>query len=100
MANTMGRIALTRDTTANWDSKRDFIPMRGEVIVYMDAGHKSDGNGGTINVPRFKVGDGQAYLIDLPFVGEDANVTPEDIAFWNNKLNCTLAGEILIFNRD
>lgn len=51
-------------------------------------------------MPGFKIGDGNAYLIDKPFVGEadskllqqhieDAglHIQPGERAFWNNKLN-------------
>lgn len=39
-----------------------------------------------INVPGIKIGDGNAAIIDLPYV----NVTARQINFWNNKINCIL----------
>ena len=110
------RILARRDTTENWNQHRDFIPMRGEICIYMDAGSMDDGYGNTINVPGIKIGDGNAYLIDLPFVGNDQryailqelrnhtndwtiHVSPEDRSFWDNKLNCTQSGETLVLNR-
>jgi len=30
------RIKLKRDTTANWNAARGFIPLEGEVIIYLD----------------------------------------------------------------
>lgn len=104
------------DTTANWNAKRDYIPNRGDIIVYTDHGQIDDGYGNIIDVPGVKIGDGNAYLIDLPFVGADVryqiltelrahtgntliHVTPEEKEFWNNKLNCTVNGENLILNR-
>lgn len=111
------RILARRDTTANWNEHRDFVPMRGEIIVYMDAGQMDDGYGNTINVPGIKIGDGNAYLIDLPFVGAEQryailqelrahtsdwsiHVTAEDRTFWNNKLNYSIYDGTLIFNRN
>lgn len=111
------RILARRDTTANWNTARDFIPMQGEIIIYTDHGQMDDGYGNTINVPGIKIGDGNAYLIDLPFVGADTryailqelrqhegdwsiHVSPEDRIFWNNKLNCEIIGEKLIMNRN
>lgn len=45
----------------------------------------------TVYVPGIKIGDGSAYVVDLPFV----NVTSEQINFWNNKVNCYLEPEII-----
>ena len=48
-------------------------------------------------IPGFKVGDGQAYLIDLPFVDDvyarhildqSIHVSPEDRASWSSKITC------------
>lgn len=110
------RILARRDTTENWNNHRNFVPMLGEIIIYTDAGTMDDGYGNEINVPGIKIGDGNAYLIDLPFVGNDQryailqelrnhtndwtiHVSPDDRNFWNNKLNCLVEGEKLIMNR-
>ena len=110
------RILARRDTTENWNAQRSFIPLRGEVIIYTDHGQMDDGYGNTINVPGVKIGDGSAYLIDLPFVGNDVryqilhelrehtgntviHVTQEDRDFWNNKLNYSINDGNLILNR-
>lgn len=110
------RILVRKDTTERWNANRSFIPLRGEVIVYTDHGQMEDGQGNTINVPGVKVGDGNAYLIDLPFVGDDTqhqilqelrdhtgntaiHVTQQDRQFWNNKLNCQVNDGVLILNR-
>ena len=111
------RICARRDTTANWNLHRDFVPMRGEIIIYTDAGTMDDGYGNTINVPGIKVGDGSAYLIDLPFVGNDQryailqelrqhtedwsiHVSQADRNFWNNKLNYSINDGNLTLNRN
>lgn len=117
MDNIPGRILATRDTTENWNAKRDFIPLRGEIIVYTDHGKIDDGYGNLVNVPGVKIGDGSAYLIDLPFVGADEryailqelrqhtgnaviHVTQEEKNFWGNKLNYTINDGNLILNRN
>ena len=41
-------------------------------------------------VPGIKIGDGSAYVVDLPFV----NITSEQVNFWNNKVNCYLETEL------
>lgn len=50
------------DTTAGWNAKSGYIPDDGDVIVYTD---KSG------NVPGVKIGDGESYCSDLPFIGDD-----------------------------
>ena len=107
------RILVRRDTTNNWNAIRSFIPMRGEIIVYTDAGSTDDGNGNIINVPGIKIGDGNAYLLDLPFVGSDTakqilqelrehsqnsliHVSQQDRTSWDNKISCHVDNERLL----
>jgi hypothetical protein len=111
------RFKVTRDTTEHWNAHRDFIPMRGEVIIYTDHGKIDDGYGNMIDVPGVKIGDGSAYLIDLPFAGDDVryqiltelrehsgnteiHVTQQEKNFWSNKLNFTINDGNLILNRN
>lgn len=107
---------VQKDTTANWNSKIGYVPEKNDVIIYSDHGQMDDGFGNTIDVPAIKIGDGNAYLVDLPFVGDDVryqiltelrshtgnsfiHVTQEEKEFWNNKLNCTVNNGNLILNR-
>lgn len=103
-------------TTDFWDSCRGYIPNRGQIIVYSD--HATiERNGQQVKVPGIKIGSGNGYIQDLPFVGDEIvnelmlhinnnniHVTPEEKAYWNNKLNVTDAHEVvngtLIFNRN
>ena len=119
------RIQLKRDTTANWNAARGFVPLRGEVILYTDYysyEKEIDGRTRTVLVPAIKVGDGNAYVQDLPFVDEDLrdmlmehinnmdlHVTLGEKNFWNNKINVDdayeavhdeLVDEMLILNRN
>lgn len=107
---------VQNDTTENWNAKRTYVPERNDIIIYSDHGTIDDGNGNNVDVPGIKIGDGNAYLIDLPFLGEDdknqilqevrshtgnsvIHVTSEDKNFWDNKLNCEVVEGNLIFNR-
>lgn len=97
------RIQLKRDTKTNWEKvESTFIPLNGELIIYTDYRTETyiDGEGQSKvrNIPAFKVGTGNSYLGDLQF----AVVTPEEIAFWNNKLNLIdeIENEKLIFTRN
>lgn len=53
------RVKNKHDTEANWANAVNFTPMAGELIVY-DADD-------TTTYPRFKVGNGQDNINDLPF---------------------------------
>lgn len=114
------RVQNKRDTTANWDSTRGFIPFAGEIIIYTDyqtIQKEVNGQMKEVYVPGVKVGDGRAYVQDLPFVDEElrtyimghinnpnVHVSEQDRNFWNHKLNIDDASEVvnaaLVFNRN
>lgn len=86
------------DTTQNWNDQVGFIPPKGAIIVYSDYATK-DG----VDIPNFKVGDGLAYLVDLPFVGDDLrltlmghlqnttiHITAAEREKWDNKVSCAV----------
>lgn len=118
--STTARIKFKRDTTENWNAARGMIPLEGEVIVYNDYATKTkmvDGEEQTVKIPAIKIGDGKAYVQDLPFVNEELrdqllnhinnpeiHVTMAEKLFWNNKINVNDASEVvneaLIFNRN
>ena len=63
------RIILKNGIEANWNKVTDFIPKKGEVIIYNPDNEHS--------TPRFKVGNGQQLPKDLPFV--KTGVSQEDL---------------------
>ena len=122
------RIQLKRDTTENWNMS-DLVPMPGEVVVYTDYEVKTyeveeygEKVTKTVEIPNIKIGTGNAYVQDLPFVDEktrdilmahiqdhDIHVTLQEKVFWNNKINVDdakeqitgeLEDETLILNRN
>lgn len=63
MSNTLKtRISQKHDIEANWLKAINFIPLKGEIIVY----DEDDQN----PVPRLKVGNGKDNVNTLPFVDE------------------------------
>lgn len=95
-----GFAGIEIDTTIHWNAKPEYRPANGVLIVYSDYKTYTNEQGQEVVVPGFKIGDGNAYLIDKPFVGEadskilqqhieDAglHIQPGERAFWNNKLN-------------
>ena len=119
------RIQLKRDTKENWNAARGFVPLAGEIIIYTNySSYEKEVNGETrtILIPGIKIGDGNAYVQDLPFVDKDLrdtlmehinnmdlHVTLGEKTFWNNKINVDdayeathdeLVDEMLILNRN
>lgn len=91
-------------TTSDWTTETPIISEADKLYVYTDYQTDSQGR----NIAGIKVGDGNAYLVDLPFIDEvyldhihdtTVHVTAEEKAFWNNKLNCYYGGETLTINR-
>lgn len=100
-------------TRAYWESRPKFVPPENQVVVWTDRS-TVDGK----SVPGFKVGDGHAYNIDLPFVGDDVasglaaelsrhtgdqlvHVSAADRSSWNGKVDLIdeVVNEALVFRR-
>lgn len=62
------RLKQKTNTFAYWSANSDFIPLKGEIIVYSNRRTTTDENGQVINIPDFKVGDGISKLGQLPFL--------------------------------
>ena len=56
------RIQSKHETEANWNKATNFIPLKGEIIIYDPDT--------TYDYPRIKVGDGKTNVISLKFVTE------------------------------
>jgi hypothetical protein len=113
------RLKVKTDTTANWALvSGTFTPLKGEIIVYSDYQTVGEGNEQTV-IPGIKIGTGNAYVGDLPFVDQDTratllahisnsgiHVTGRQKAFWSNKIDIDessgqeVRNETLIFTRD
>lgn len=62
------------DLTANWEKATNFVPKKGEIIVYSD--------GGGTGIPKMKVGDGTTKVGSLEFISAtvpDASVSTSGI---------------------
>lgn len=96
------------NTKENWDSQRHLIGQKDVVYVYTNQYTNEYGE----DIPGFKVGDGLAYLIDLPFNDDimarhiaDTNihVTLEEKECWSNKVTCFMDAndlENLVFTKN
>ena len=81
-------------TSAEWAALTTLVSMPGEVYVYSDGGTDAQGN----PIPMIKIGDGNAYVVDLPFTTAiDFRITQADIDNWNGKVSVRIEGDRLIF---
>lgn len=90
-------------TTAQWNAQVSLESVAETMYVYTDHATDSQGN----PIAGIKVGDGSAYLIDLPFTDtvmmehitdNVRHVTAQERAFWNEKVRCYTDGsESLVF---
>lgn len=103
-------------TTAQWNAEITTIGEKNVLYIYTD--YKTvEQQGEEYFLPGLKVGDGTSYLIDLPFLNDTSalnqalldhinnhivHITPEQRAFWNDKLNyqSLLINETLVLNRN
>lgn len=118
LSDALENLKIRHGTTEHWQSDITFIPKKGQIIIYEDYS-QIEKEGEMINVPAFKIGDGLAFLVDLPFVNDDLrmelinhindinmHVSLNDRLSWNNKVTCyteeqpELDGETLIFSKD
>lgn len=97
---------ILRNTCDYWNSHRDFIPKDKQIVIYTDAIFYS-GN----YYSMIKIGDGNAYLIDIPFINEATlkklsdhcndeiiHITQDEREKWNKAVTISTKGERLIFN--
>lgn len=76
-------------TTAEWAQLTTLVSQRGMIYVWSD--YKTENN---VPIPAIKIGDGLAYVVDLPFA--TLAITQSQINSWNNKVSARVSGEELI----
>lgn len=77
------RVISKHDTETNWNKATNFIPLKGEIIVY--------DRDNTHNYERFKIGDGETVVGNLPFT-----VNPHGHDEYALKTNTITAGKGLV----
>ena len=95
-------------TTEQWNSTPSTISEAGALYIWADYKQNEQGE----DIPGVKIGDGKAYIIDLPFIDdiytqhiadELIHVSQEDRDKWDNKVTCfisALDNEKLVFTKD
>ena len=99
-------------TTEYWNAQPLLIGEKSHIYVYTDYAVTKHGEKSVL-VPNIKIGDGNAYLIDNPFVATSVeelvdlhindttqHITEEERNLWNNKVECHLSesdSETIVF---
>lgn len=71
-------------TTAQWAQETSLVSVYGGIYIYMDYRQESGDN-----IPAMKIGDGNAYVVDLPFFS--TGCTEADRQRWDNKVSAMLS---------
>ena len=95
-------------TTAEWEKQPSMVSEPGALYIWSDYRQDEQGN----NIPGVRIGDGNAYVTDLPFQdgdflahiqNTDIHVTAEQKAYWDDKITCYIDPNNehnLIFTKD
>ena len=76
-------VAIYSKTKDEWASMPGLMSIKDALYIYTDYRQETNPDTGEIkNIPRMKIGDGMAYVIDLPFA--TMSITDEDITRWND----------------
>lgn len=81
------RTEVLRGTCDYWNNQRHLVSRRNVIYLYTDYIKNTDPETGEVTYNYgLKIGDGLAYLIDIPFVGGvGSSISQEMIDFWDNK---------------
>ena len=77
-----GRIIQKHDTKANWDKATNFVPLKGEIIVYDD-------------LKKIKIGDGATKVGNLAFINDLDTINGKYLSLTGG----TMTGNININNK-
>ena len=105
-------------TTEEWNEQRLLRSEKKTIYIYTDHEiiQSGDENEPPVYRPGIKVGDGNAYLIDIPFIMGDydtlernltehvsntsIHVTEAEKTFWNNKMRAYVEDETLVITTE
>lgn len=66
-----GRLVQKADTEANWEKATTFVPLKGEICVYLPDNSNTE--------TRIKIGDGTTKVNSLEFVSAAEAITTAEI---------------------
>lgn len=80
-------------TTEEWAALYQYVSKKDYIYVYTDHQKSDEGK----DIPGIKIGDGNAYVVDLPFIDDlyakhisdtILHINDGERDFWNNKVTC------------
>ena len=79
----LDRTAIHYDTTENWNNNPSLVGERSHIYIYSDY-KVEEIDDETVYIPAIKIGDGNSYLIDMPFVtnGSSGNIIVKSSEEW------------------
>lgn len=87
-------VGVVVHTTEEWQEYGQVISIKGCLYVYSDYRQETV-EGEIVYIPRVKIGDGMAYIVDLPF--STMSITDDDIAKWNDHVGVAVDGSMMVF---
>ena len=98
-------IPIHYGTTEYWNSQRELVGKKSHIYVYSNFG-ETEIDGQVVAVPNIKIGDGNAFLIDNPFItasveellkmhidDSSVHISADERDFWNNKVRAYIDPE-------
>ena len=95
------KLTVVAKTKAEWQNTGNITSQNG--VLYVTTDYKTvTKNDTTYEIPAFKLGDGNAYVVDLPYATVDEetflnhvndrviHITQAERNFWNNKNRCEI----------
>lgn len=105
MSGRAADIPIHYGTCEYWNSQPDLVGKKSHIYVYSDY-VETEIDGKMVSVPNIKIGDGNAFLIDNPFVtasvddllklhisDSSVHVSDDERNFWNSKVRCYIDPE-------
>lgn len=93
------KLTVVAKTKQQWESENRQTSQPG--VLYVTTDYKTvTKDETTYNIPGFKLGDGNGYIVDLPYATVDEqtffdhvndrviHITQGEREFWNNKVTC------------
>lgn len=92
-------------STEYWNNQPDLVGKKSHIYVYSDYA-ETEIDGEMVAVPNIKIGDGNAFLIDNPFITKSVedilkmhiddnsvHISDDERDFWNEKIRCYINPE-------
>ncbi|MCI7768560.1 MAG: hypothetical protein MSJ26_11360 [Oscillospiraceae bacterium] len=108
-------IPIHYGTCEYWNSQTELVGKKSHIYVYSDFG-ETEIDGEKVAVPNIKIGDGNAFLIDNPFLtasvdellkmhidDSSVHISADERDLWNSKVRCFIdpeSPENIIFTTD